>query len=150
HYLNAPVTDWVAAYRARDRKDRAEAEDTIRKSAGARKAGTKPSLPLASYAGRYRDAWYGDIRIEEKAGKLLIAFSHSKDLAGDLEHWQYDTFVARWRNRSLDADAYVTFTLKPDGAIEQMKMKAVSPLTDFSFDFHDLLFQPIPADAPAR
>jgi CubicO group peptidase (beta-lactamase class C family) len=29
-----------------------------------------------------------------------------------------------------------------DGSIEQMKMAAVSPLTDFSFDFQDLLFTP--------
>jgi hypothetical protein len=63
---------------------------------------------------------------------------------GDLEHWQYDTFVARWRDRSLLADAFVYFSLKPDGSIEQMKMQAVSPLTDFSYDFHDLLFTPVP------
>jgi hypothetical protein len=43
----------------------------------------------------------------------------------------------------MDADAYVTFTLAPDGKIDEMRMKAVSPLTDFSFDFHDLLFRPV-------
>jgi hypothetical protein len=43
----------------------------------------------------------------------------------------------------LDADAYVTFTLKPDGAIDEMRMQAVSPLTDFSYDFQDLLFKPV-------
>ena len=32
-------------------------------------------------------------------------------LVGELEHWQYDTFVVRWRDRELRADAYVTFTL---------------------------------------
>jgi hypothetical protein len=29
------------------------------------------------------------------------------------------------------------------GAISQMKMVPVSPLTDFSFDFRDLLFTPV-------
>ena len=29
-------------------------------------------------------------------------------------------------------------------------MKAVSPLTDFSFDFHDLLFHPVPVNAPPK
>lgn len=57
-------------------------------------------------------------------------------------HWQHDTFVARWRDRELRADAYVSFALKPDGTIEQVKMAAVSPLTDFSFDFQDLLLVP--------
>ena len=40
-------------------------------------------------------------------------------------------------------DAYVTFALNPDGSIDQAKMRAVSPTTDFSFDFQDLLLKPI-------
>ena len=111
---------------------------------------SKPSLPLAKYAGTYRDPWYGDIRIEEHDGKLSIYFTHTADLAGDLEHWQYDTFVARWKNRTLNADASVTFSLKPDGAIDEMKMQAISPLTDFSSDFQDLLFRPVAINAAPR
>jgi hypothetical protein len=48
----------------------------------------------------------------------------------------------------MNADAYVTFTLSPEGTIEQVKMKAVSPLTDFSFDFHHLNLKPVARDAP--
>jgi CubicO group peptidase (beta-lactamase class C family) len=143
HYLGVPDTDWVSAYAARVKKQQAEGEEAVKKATGKRNPDTKPALPLASYAGRYRDAWYGDMRIEEHAGKLSINFTHTPDLAGDLEHWQYDTFVARWRNRTLDADAYVTFALKPDGSIDEVRMSAVSPLTDFSFDFQDLLFHPV-------
>jgi CubicO group peptidase (beta-lactamase class C family) len=150
HYLGVPDADWVTAYSARLKKQQAEGEDAVKKAAGQRNPNTKPALPLASYAGRYRDAWYGDMRIEEHAGKLSISFTHTPHLAGDLEHWQYDTFVARWKNRTLDADAYVTFTLKPDGSIDEVRMKAVSPLTDFSFDFHDLLFHPVAANAAAK
>jgi hypothetical protein len=150
HYLGVPEADWVGAYATRVKQERAEGEEAVKKAAGQRKTDTKPALPLASYAGRYRDAWYGDMRIEERGGKLSIAFSHTPDLTGELEHWQYDTFVARWKNRTLDADAYVSFTLKPDGTIGEVRMAAVSPLTDFSFDFQDLLFQPVAADAAAR
>src|SRR5664280_2009605 len=142
-YLGVPDADWVAAYSARLKKQRAEGEEAVKKAAGQRNPNTRPALSLASYAGRYRDAWYGDIRIEEHGGKLSIYFTHTPDLAGDLAHWQYDTFVARWKNRTLDADAYVTFTLKPDGTIDELRMAAVSPLTDFSFDFQDLLFRPV-------
>ena len=149
-YLGVPDADWVAAYSARLKKERAEGADAVKKAAGQRNPNTKPALPPAGYAGRYRDAWYGDMRIEEHAGKLAIYFTHTPDLAGDLEHWQYDTFVARWKNRTLDADAYVTFTLKPDGSIDEVRMKAVSPLTDFSFDFQDLLFRPVAIDAPPK
>jgi hypothetical protein len=38
--------------------------------------------------------------------------------------------------------------LKPDGKIDEVRMAAVSPLTDFSFDFQDLLFRPVAINAP--
>jgi CubicO group peptidase (beta-lactamase class C family) len=143
YYMKAPATDWVAAFKKSEEMALARAADVTKRQASTRVADSKPSLPLAKYAGRYNDAWYGDITINMEGDKLVIRFSHTPALVGDLEHWQHNTFVARWRDRSLDADAFVTFALRPDGSIEQMKMVAASPLTDFSFDFHDLLFVPL-------
>ena len=101
------------------------------------------SFPPATYAGTYRDAWYGDVTIRLQGGKLTIAFSHTPSLTGTLEHFEHDTFIARWTDRELRADAYVTFAFNPDGSIDQVKMRAVSPDTDFSFDFQDLLLKPV-------
>ena len=56
-----------------------------------------------------------------------MRFTKTPSLVGDLEHWQHDTFIVRWRDRELRADAYVTFALNPDGTIDQAKMRAVSP-----------------------
>jgi CubicO group peptidase (beta-lactamase class C family) len=148
HYLVAPPVDWPAVYLETARKRVSEAEATVAKAAAARNTGSRPSLPPAAYAGRYRDAWYGDVVLEERGGRLRIRFTHSPLLEGWLEHWQYDTFVARWDDRTLLADAYVTFSLTPDGSIDEVKMAAVSPLTDFSYDFHDLLLKPVARDAP--
>lgn len=147
-YMNAPATDWVAAFKKSEEMGFARAAEAEKRLASSRAADSKPSLPLAKYAGRYSDPWYGEITISMEADKLVLRFSRTPLLVGDLEHWQHDTFVARWRDRSLEADAFVSFALKPDGSIEQMKMAAVSPLTDFSFDFHDLLFTPavVPGD----
>ena len=75
-----------------------------------------------------------------------MRFSHSPALVGDLVPFQHDTFIVRWRDRELRADAYVSFALNPDGTINQAKMRAVSPETDFSFDFQDLLLKPVPVD----
>ncbi|MBI4888985.1 MAG: serine hydrolase [Acidobacteria bacterium] len=147
HYMGAAGTDWVQVLADAQKKRETEATAAVAKAASTRNAESKPSLPLASYAGRYRDAWYGDIFIEQQNGKLRIRFSHSAELTGTLEHFQYDTFVTRWDKRSLLADAYVTFALQPDGSIGEVKMKAVSALTDFSFDFHDLLLKPVAKDA---
>lgn len=145
HYMNAPATDWVAGFKKSEEMGQARAAEVEKRLASSRAPDSNPSLLLAKYAGRYTDPWYGDIAISLENDKLVVRFGHTPLLVGDLEHWQHDTFVARWRDRSLEADAFVTFSLKPDGTIEQMKMAAVSPLTDFSFDFQDLLFTPAAA-----
>ena len=102
-------------------------------------------LPVAGYAGSYKDAWYGPIDITQKDGKLRINFKQTPNMAGDLEHFQYDTFIARWDDRNAEP-AYVSFALDATGAVSTSKMKAVSPLADFSWDFHDLLITPAKAE----
>jgi CubicO group peptidase (beta-lactamase class C family) len=143
-YLGAPGKDWIAAFETIEKRFRDQAAATTRTAAAARDASSKPSLPLDRYAGRYRDAWYGDMTIARKGDGLTIAFDKTPSLTGTLEHWQHDTFVARWTDRELRADAFVTFALTPDGGIDSLRMRAVSPETDFSYDFQDLLFKPAP------
>jgi hypothetical protein len=63
-----------------------------------------------------------------------------------LEHWQYDTFRTAFTDKAIEP-AYVTFSLDADGKVDRVTMKAVSPLADFSYDYHDLLFTPV-ADEP--
>jgi len=46
--------------------------------------------------------------------------------------------------------AYVTFALGPDGGVERISMRAVSPIADFSFDYQDLDFRPGPIEAYRR
>ena len=143
HFLGAPAFDWPGSYRTILDRQKAAVAAQQAKAASARVASSNPSLALSAYAGTYADVWYGDIVIGMEQGKLTMRFTKTPDLAGDLEHWQYDTFIVRWRDRELRADAYVTFALNPDGTIDQAKMRAVSPETDFSFDFQDLLLKPV-------
>ncbi len=140
--MGVPPTDWVAAYlKVKGRADSTTAE-ALKKAEAKRDAAAKPSLPLAEYAGTYQDAWYGPIVITLEGGKLVMSFAKTPGMLGDMEHWSRETFVVRWRARALRADAYVTFTLDPDGSIVEARMKAFSPDTDFSYDFQDLLLKP--------
>ena len=147
NYLGAPPTDWIDAFRRADQEAEERAAEIEKNQQTTRGLNSKPSLEIAKYGGRYIDQWYGEMTIKLENGNLVMSFSHSPDLVGDLEHWHYDTFVVRWRDRSLKADAFVTFALKHDGTIDQIKMIPVSPLTDFSYDFQDLLFKPAAAEA---
>ena len=144
-YLGAPTFDWLGGYVAVEKRNAARIAATDTRTATARDTTSQPSLPLARYTGTYEDAWYGDIALALEDGHLVMRFGHTPSLVGDLTHWQYDTFVVRWRDHELRADAFVTFALNPDGSINQAKMRAVSPSTDFSFDFQDLLLKPKPA-----
>ena len=147
-YVGAPPTDWAAAIAGYQRHQDSVGHAGERAQSAARAVDSKPSLPLDKYAGRYTDAMYGDATITNEGGHLVLRFSHSPAFTGDLDHWQYDTFVAHWRAKHVE-DAFVTFALTPQGTVESMKMAAVSPLADFSFDFQDLFFVPAAASAPA-
>lgn len=144
--LDAPKTDWIAAYAAAVAKSQGKADDDWKKHQAARDASSKPSLPLAKYVGTYRDPWYGDVLITSNGKGLQIQFSKTAQLLGDLEHWQHDVFLVKWRDRSLNADAFLSFALTADGTIREVRMEPVSPLTDFSFDFQDLRLTPVSAD----
>lgn len=143
YYLGAPAFDWVDAYRRVEAREQTRLAEESQKAVASRDAASRPSLPLAGYAGTYRDDWYGDITVTLEGGTLVMRFTRTPLLVGTLEYWQHDTFIVRWHDRELRADAYVTFALNPDGSIDQAKMRAVSSETDFSFDFHDLLLKPV-------
>ncbi len=146
-WLNpAQKTDWVAAYAKAVKKSEGKADDSLAAHEAARNKASKPSLPLSGYAGTYRDPWYGDVIVSHENGKLRMRFSKTAQLIGTMTPWQHDSFVVRWDDRSLNADAFVTYSLDMDGHITQVRMQPISPLTDFSFDFQDLRMTPVSAD----
>jgi CubicO group peptidase (beta-lactamase class C family) len=141
HYLGVAPTDWIAAYKAEDEQGEKDAAEIMKEQEKGRAADSKPSLPLEKYPGVYNDPWYGPVTIRMENGKLVFTLDHTPKAIADLQHWQYDTFKAHWRDRTIE-DAFLTFTMKPDGAIDHFTMLAVSPLADFSFDYQDLYFTP--------
>jgi CubicO group peptidase (beta-lactamase class C family) len=146
-YLNpAHKTDWVAVYDKAVKKAKSNSDDSFAKHTAARDANSKPSLPLAKYAGTYRDPWYGDVIVSNENGKLRLRFSKTAQLIGSMTPWQHDSFVVHWDDRALNADAFVNFVLDADGGIGEVRMQPVSPLTDFSFDFQDLRLTPLAGD----
>src|SRR6267142_1657712 len=143
HYFAVPQTDWITAF-----KDVAEDEQKAAMQVmidfDKRGSTVKPSLPLNEYAGVYNDAWYGPATIRIEKDQLVFTLDHTPRAVADLQIWQYDTFKAHFRDRTIE-DAFVTFTLNPVGRVDHFTMVAVSPLADFSFDYQDLYFTPVKA-----
>jgi CubicO group peptidase (beta-lactamase class C family) len=140
HYLARPAKDWPKLYGDARQKRVDEAVSAV-KAKAATPARSKPTLPLTQYVGRYVDAWYGPIAIGSDRNGLTIDFTNTPRMTGSLEHFQYDTFIARFDDKGIEP-AYVTFSLGAEGKIERITMKPVSPIADFSFDYQDLSFTP--------
>lgn len=88
------------------------------------------------YVGTFKDNWFGEVSILEKKGKLYFTSKRSPRLAGEIFYYKDNTFAVKWNIRSFHADSFIFF----DSDASHFKMKAISPLTDFSYDFHDLDF----------
>ncbi len=147
HYLGLPKRDWPKAFK--DFFDgRTAAGLEAQRTAGATKPASSPSLPLAGYAGQYADPWFGGISITENAGALAADFGRP-GMTATLEHWAYDTFVARWADPLIEP-AFLTFQLDAAGKPARIAMKAFSPVADFSFDYQDLDITPVAAARAAQ
>ncbi|WP_440055043.1 serine hydrolase [Pseudoalteromonas sp. T1lg65] len=100
---------------------------------------SQASLPLQNYTGTLNSAWYGDVVIEQIGEELRIDFTRTELLKGRLEHHSGNTFVVRWDERRLEADAYIHFSVDKAQRVSAADMEYVNPkITDFSFDFHNL------------
>ena len=102
---------------------------------------TKVKPNLTPYAGTYSDAWFGDVVFSMQNGKLIFESKKSPKLKGELFLYKNNTLVVKWYDRSFDADAWVRIKMSDEGKVIGFTMEAISPMTDFSFDFDDLDFK---------
>lgn len=146
-YLQAAQRDWVDIGVAWKRQQ-VESSSAIEAQAwDVTTTAGQPALPLDAYAGRYTDSWRGDASVRREGDRLVLKISRTDQLEGSLTPYRGNMFIVRWNNRSLEADAFVRFAQGFDGDIAGMTLRAVSPATDFSFDFQDLDFVKQPTQA---
>ena len=139
-YLGISGTDRVTEYAAGRKRQLAMAKkltDSIWAEVAKVSSNTK-TADLSAYTGIYRDEWLGEITISDRNGHLWFQSRRSPQLNGEMLPYKGNSFIVKWLNRSMDADAYVIFSLDERGIATGIKMKPVSPLTDFSYDFQDL------------
>lgn len=143
-YLGITGMDRVKQQHDRVLKNEAEAKKIMGDIWASIEAQPKSTITQAlidTYAGTYTDDWFGDVIISIQNGKMHFDSKRSPRLTGEMFYYKGNTFVVKWDDRSLDADAFIQFTLDTEGRANGAKMNAISPLTDFSFDFQDLDFR---------
>jgi CubicO group peptidase (beta-lactamase class C family) len=102
--------DWSAELRTLYGRAEESARAAQRQQEAQRVANTRPTLPLDRYVGTYREPTFGDVAVTMRDGALHLAYG--RGYAGRLEHWQYDTFRARWSDERSDPSPAV---FSPDG-----------------------------------
>jgi hypothetical protein len=122
-YTKSPTNDWSAElYKSINGLLEAQ-KAAEKKKEEARVSGTSMSLALEKYAGTYKDDMYGEAKVIVKDGKLVTSYGSA--FTGDLEHWHYNTFRVRWRDRTL-GKGFINFTLSDDGRVDELKIENVT------------------------
>jgi CubicO group peptidase (beta-lactamase class C family) len=142
-YLGIKSEDYVTIYRSQE-KTKAESADKVTDEVWTMVAKNKKDnvkIDINNYAGTYNDNWFGEIVISEIKGKLFFASKRSPRLSGELFHYKDKNLVVKWDNAYFHADAHLFFEFDTAGKAATIKMKPISKLTDFSYDFQDLDFK---------
>ena len=139
-YLDYEDRNWLQRYGERN-SNYLKYNDSIKADVYAKvaKAKTNNNIPKPEQiVGTYSDDWFGDLLITHDGTKYTIRSKRSPRLFGELLPYNVTTFVVKWNDRSYDADVFVQFTFNEKGEAVSASMKYIAPITDFSFDFHDL------------
>jgi CubicO group peptidase (beta-lactamase class C family) len=113
--LDLKTQDWNTDLAAAVEKEKAAHAAAVRRWLAKRRPGTKPSMPLARYAGTYEDPAYGTVRIANTKGALLWEWSTFR---GPLEHFHYDTFTAQ---QDFLGNPPVVFTINAAGQVSGLR-----------------------------
>lgn len=140
-YLGIPDRQWLQNLGERYRKSNAT-YDQQKKDAYATAAKfskiTQAQMKTDQITGTYTDPWFGDVQISGSANALRLTCQTSPRLKGSLIPYSASAFIIKWDDRSYDADAYLFAEMDESGKVQSLKIKPISDVTDFSFDFEDL------------
>jgi CubicO group peptidase (beta-lactamase class C family) len=120
--LGRPERDWSAAFLDLLRRERGRREAARRRRAAARVRGTRPTLPLNQYAGRYADDYYGHAIVTLRRRRLFLRFGRT--FAGPLSHWHHDTFSFQPMRRPGMPPMLATFQLNAKAHVEALRLEA--------------------------
>ncbi|MEK6782241.1 MAG: serine hydrolase [Bacteroidota bacterium] len=140
-YLGKPKRDEISRA-ARFIKENENKGDSVTTAVwNAVKMAKTDHLNLETFAGTYRDNWFGEVKIALKEGQLWFTSTRSSKLKGKMYFYKANTFAIKWDYRDMECDAFATFTTDEEGRATGIRMKGISPNIDFSFDFQDLDLQ---------
>lgn len=119
--LGLEAKDWVGEAAKRREKGEAEDKKAEEKKATRKVPGTRPSHPLADYAGAYEHPGYGEAAVALAGGRLVLTYN---GISAPFEHWHYDTFNGLKGDDPTFEDSKVSFRTDLNGRVAEL----VAPL----------------------
>jgi len=92
HFCGLPPRDWHGYFLSVQAEDERLESEHLAEQLAKRQKDTKPSRPLAEYAGAYVNPAYGSCEVRLMGGRLTWRWRH---FHVPLEHFHFDTFSAR-------------------------------------------------------
>jgi hypothetical protein len=119
--LGRPARDWSGEFKALYTRLQKESDEAEKKEEALRTPGTRPSLPLTAYVGRYSDPLSGDVDVSAEPADQTLRVRYGGAFDGKLEHWSADTFHARWEARWRGVSP-VSFVLDTNGRARELRL----------------------------
>jgi len=142
-YLGKPKTDLISRTLKNIQENESIGDSVTTAVWNTVKTAKADHLKLENFTGTYRDPWFGEVRLAMKEGKLWFTFSRSPKLNGQMFYYKANTFAVKWEYNEMPCDAFAIFQVDEEGQPTGIRMKSISPNTDFSFDFQDLDLQKV-------
>ena len=117
--IGGATRDWSSELRTLYDGIQKEADAERQKAEARRVTGTSPTLALARYAGTYSDPLRGDVVVTVEGNQLRARYGGA--YAGILEHWNYDTFRARW-DAAWRGSTLLTFAIDATGQPSRLQV----------------------------
>jgi CubicO group peptidase (beta-lactamase class C family) len=114
-FLDLRTDDWNTRFLKIVAKEEELGKEARKQRLATKRHGTKPSLDLPAYVGRYENPAYGVTSIALKNGKLTWSWS---TFHGPVDHFHYDTFTA---SHDFLGDPLMLFRLDARGQVADMR-----------------------------
>lgn len=128
--LDLEPVDWIGEAVKNLAKGEELGKKAGEKAAARRVAGTRPSHPIANYAGTYFHPGYGQLKVNLKDGKLSFTYN---EITTPLDHWHYDTFNGLKSDDPVFEDAKLTFQTDPNGRVAGLTVPLEPTADDIVF-----------------
>lgn len=121
--LGLEPVDWIGEALARRKAAEAAGAEAEKKKAAARVSGTKPSHPLADYAGDYAHPGYGTVKVEAADAKQVSLAITINGIRTPLQHWHYDVWNGAKTDDPTFEDTKFLFRGDADGQIAAVEAR---------------------------